>query len=166
MRPPARSSLTRLPPDYREYSWSASLRRAGAEAGKNIAALLSEIIPPSVADEARARGPATAAQNLAPGAKPRLGIFFVRIDGETRVGKKISCSPLPDISNHLAATEDAVAGGQGTHGTAAYTESIQVRAFRNGRLITPREAPLAIQSVGCQFPLGFGGKAPLGPLAI
>src|SRR5438046_586773 len=128
--PSSKKLLNPLPPDYREYSCSGRfgrgreagkladhaetrigrvpnlLPRAGAEAGKNVAALFGEIIPPGVADEARARSPAAAAQNLTLAAEPGLGIFFVRIDSETRVGQKISRSPLPAITKHLPVSED------------------------------------------------------------
>src|SRR5207245_2039628 len=83
----------------------------GAKARPNVAAVGRVEVPIVITDQPRARDPATAAQHFVI-AEPGLRILFVWPRNKPRIGIKYCRSPLPDIANHLPATECAVARGQ------------------------------------------------------
>src|SRR6516225_9630264 len=85
-----------------------ALQFARSEAGPDIAAARRVEVAPGVADQPSARGPAAAAQDFV-GAKPGLGVFLVRVGHEAGIGTEIVGAPFPDVADHLAAAEDAVA---------------------------------------------------------
>ena len=88
--------------------------RAGAKSPENIAAVRGVEIPPCVSDQASPRCPAATAQYpVCP--EPRRGVFPVRIDDEAGVRAKDRGRPFPYVTDHLPASEHAVAGGESMH---------------------------------------------------
>ena len=81
-----RSAVTRLP--LRERGGAGvtmqifMAQRAGAEAGPDVAAVGRVEVAPGVAEQARARRPAAAAQHLVV-AEPRLGVLPVGVDARS-----------------------------------------------------------------------------------
>src|SRR5438874_2244907 len=86
-------------------------RRAGAEAGPNVASVWPVEVAPAVPDQARARGPTASAQYLVR-AEPGFGVLPVRIDDEAGIRQEVRGGPLPDVADQLPASGGAVAGGQ------------------------------------------------------
>src|SRR5262249_46883896 len=84
---------------------------AGAEAGEDVAAVGREEVAIGRARDAGARCPAAAAQDLAR-SEPGLRVVLVGIGGEAGERQEIRRRPFPDIADHLAAAEGAVAGRQ------------------------------------------------------
>src|SRR5579862_1244864 len=93
-------------------SRGGTVEGASPEASPHVAPVRWIEVPPGVANQERAGGPAPAAEHLVR-AKPGLGILAVGIDHESGKGTKVIDCPFPEIAQHLAATEEAVAVGQG-----------------------------------------------------
>ena len=106
--------------------------------------------------------------------EPGLRVFLVRVGAKSWIRQKIIRGPLPDIADHLAATEGAVTGFM--HGNFDETAAapVEIGVLRFGAIIAPRvmAAPRrqhdAIRrgfASGCHFPFRFRGQAPAGPIA-
>jgi len=79
-------------------SCSQPVRRTGSETRKNIPAVLLEVIAPGVSDQPGAAGPTASTQHSPLGSKPGLGVFFIGIGHEARIGAEIGCRPLPHVA--------------------------------------------------------------------
>ena len=66
-------------------------------------------IAPGIAQKARAGGKTATAQHLVV-IEPGLRVLFIGSGSKARIWTKAGCGPLPDISDHLPATEHAFAG--------------------------------------------------------
>src|SRR5262245_63483966 len=99
-------------------------------------------------------------------AEPRTRVVAIGIDDEAGVRLERGGGPLPDVAEHLAATERAVAVGQRSDVDAAERAAIEVRARRPTRRIgwtvAPRVAPLARRQRAGAIGLGGGGHLPFG----
>src|SRR5690348_416521 len=82
---------------------------AGAEARQDVAPIRRVEVPPGVAQQPSAGGPAAAAQHLVCRLEPGLRILLVRVGDESGVGLEIARSPFPDVADHLPAPVRAVA---------------------------------------------------------
>src|SRR5262245_56355101 len=82
---------------------------AGPDPRQHIAPIRRVEVPPGVAQQPSAGGPAAAAQHLVGRREPRLRILLVRVGDESRVGLEIASGPLPDVADHLPAPVHAVA---------------------------------------------------------
>src|SRR5262249_24138497 len=92
-------------------------------------------------NQPRASRPAPAAKHLVV-PKPWNRIFLIRIYYESWIGSEIIGCPFPNISDHLAASELAVARRQGAGRYAAHCLPIKIRSLRRGRLLSPGELRL------------------------
>src|SRR5215472_17224130 len=117
------------------------LRPAGAESCPHVAAIRCVEVPPGISEQARLRWPGAAAQDLV-SAKPGLRVLPILIDLESRVWPEIACSPLPDVADHLAAPEGAVAFRKCANIHCAHRSPAQVGTLQPARVIEPRKAAL------------------------
>src|SRR5215467_8712469 len=129
--PPCSSGITAsrswFPRGYKDPRFQRALHRASSKPRENVTPLFGEIVPPGIADQAGPRGPTAAAQHLALAAKPRFGIFFIRIRDETGVRQEVRRRPFPDIADHLPAPERAVARRQSADRDGLVASRIQMR---------------------------------------
>ncbi len=71
-------------------------------------------------------------------AEPGLGIFFVRIGAEAWIRKERIRRPFPDVADHLAAAEGAVAARMGADFDQAAGAPVEIGGFGTRRPIAPR----------------------------
>src|SRR3990170_31257 len=83
----------------------------GPETGEDVPPVTHEEIAPRAPHKARTGRPAAALQHLLR-PKIRLRVLFVRVTLEARVRLEGVGHPFPDVADHLAAAEGAVASGQ------------------------------------------------------
>src|ERR1700694_3437600 len=119
-------------PYRRPRAWFVFARRACPEAGEEVAALAHEEVAPGVADEACARRPGAAFEDLLV-AEIRLRIFLICIANEAGIRPEGIRHPFPDIADHLPATERAVAGRERTYVDGAAGAKVEVGPLRRRR---------------------------------
>ena len=111
-------------------------RHTGSKSPENVAAIGGVKIPPGVPNETSPRCPtATAEHHVRP--EPRRRVFAVRIDYKAGVRAKDRGCPFPYVTDHLPASERAVAGGESVHRNCPPMLAIEVRARRSGSLLAP-----------------------------
>src|SRR5262249_61946174 len=116
-----------------------------AESRQDVAAIWLIEVPPGIANQARASSPATAPKHLVI-AKPRHRIFLVGIYHESRIRLEIVRRPLPDVANHLPASEHAVARRPSADWYAPNRPPVQVRSLGRCRLVAPWNPGLRLVS--------------------
>ena len=87
---------------------------------------------------ATGRPGATAQHHVRP--EPGLRISLIGSGLEARIGKEWAGSPLPNVSEHLAATPGTVASREGSDMETASMTTCQVRPVTGDRIVTPRKA--------------------------
>ena len=70
--------------------------------------------------------------------EPGLRVFLVRIRAKPWIRQKIIGGPLPDIANHLAATEGAVAGAMSGNFDDTAAAPVETGMMLRGGFIAPR----------------------------
>src|SRR6476620_8210248 len=85
-----------------------ALKGAGPEPGKDVVPIGRKEIPIPGPGNACARRPAPTAQYLS-SSKPRLRIVFIGVGAKSGKRREVGGRPLPNISDHLPATECTVA---------------------------------------------------------
>src|SRR5207237_4474885 len=138
---------------------------AGAEARQPVAPIRRIEVPPGIAEQAPAGGPAAPAQDLVRRREPRLRVLLVGIGDESGIGLEVARGPLPHVSDHLAAAVGAVALGMAPDLDRSARAAIQVGAGIVGRIVSPGEPALARRGGG-ELPLRFVGKPASRPAAI
>ena len=130
-----------LPPQCgiagRRQKASSSLECAGPETRENVVAIRREEVAIGRPSDALTGRPAPAAQYLAR-VEPRLRVVSVGICSEPCVRPEVRSRPLPDIADHLAAAESAVAFGTGGDGDRTVERIIEIGAGGRGRRVAPR----------------------------
>src|SRR6516165_6459594 len=130
---------------------SLRLRPAGAESCPNVAPIRSVEVPPSSAKQARLRRPGATAQHLV-SAEPGLRVFAVRIDLESRVWLEVAGGPLPDVADHMAAAEGAVAFRKCADIYGAHRAPAQISPLQSQRVIAPGKAAFHSPGFLAQIP--------------
>src|SRR5688500_8103819 len=114
------------------------LERYGPEPGNDVAALTLEEVSPRRADEPRARGPASALEDLLL-AEVRHGVFLIRIAHEAGVRLECVGDPLPRVADHLPAADRTVTSGQGAHVNRPTRSVVEIGTLGCWRSIAPGE---------------------------
>src|SRR4029434_888014 len=91
--------------------------------------------------------PATATQHLA-AAEPRLRVVLVGIGIEAREGQEVRRGPFPDIADHLAADEGAVALAKGRDIDRPVAREVEMGARRCRRPVAPWPATALVRETG------------------
>ncbi len=89
-----------------------------------------------------------------------LRVFLVRIDAKSWIRQKIIGGPLPDVADHLAATEGAVAGGMSADFDETAAAPIEIGVLRVGAMIAPRIIA-ALQAIASQLAVAVRQTRPL-----
>src|SRR5713101_9715956 len=132
---------------------------ARAKSGPNIPPMRRIEIAPSISQEPRLRRPGAAAQDFVR-AKPGLGVFLVGINHKSRIRAEIAARPLPDITDHLAAAEGAIASSTLAHIHCTQRAPTQVGAIRRWWIVSPWEATLDLGKPSAGRGLGGGRDLP------
>src|ERR1700730_1920800 len=125
------------------YELASLLRRARAKARPHIATIGRVEISIRASNHSGTSSPAAASQHLVI-TEPRRGIFLVRARLESRVSDETGVRPLPDVADHLAASERAVARGKGVDFYTTHRLPIQTSAVQSRRFAAPRIQPLVV----------------------
>ena len=132
-------------------------KRAGTEARPNISPVRHVEIAVSIGYETRTGGPTTTSQNFVI-AKPGLGVFFIRTSDKARIRHEVTRRPLPNIPDHLAATESTIAGRERAYVCSAETSRIEICMSSSWHIVAPRKPAFAIGAwldARCHFPLAL-----------
>src|SRR5919204_2381869 len=169
---PRRTSSSSILTKAASSAWTSNRQRGVVtsacrrpEAGEDIPAVALEEVAPRGADEARARGPASALEHVL-GAEVRLRILAVGVAHEPRVRFEGIRHPLPHVADHLPAADRTVARRQRAYVERAAGAVIEIRALGRGWPVAPGEPTLASGrrlERGGHLPLRLGGQSPPGP---
>src|SRR5512144_622187 len=171
---PPHSIRTARPVFSFSFFWTegaASSQRAGAEPCDDVIALRREEVAVARARDARAGGPASAAQHLA-AVEPRPRVIFVGVRGESRQRHEIRCRPLPHIADHLTASKGTVAGSAGGNIERSVECEVEIGVLAARRCLAPWPTALAVGQAGAirngfakrgGLPFGFGREPAFGP---